>query len=217
MQPWTLGILKPDAVSNPITLKWINQAIFQNGLKIQLGCRMHLDENHASELYTLHKGKFYFPRLIRHMCSGPVVIIRLEVRPFNMPVRQSSTFINWVNQTFYGTYDYESPEPAPIFGETEAIERWKKILGPTKLFQNMYMTNGTIGETFLCNLRQYFATSDSRNLAHGSSSLEDLHREYAIFKDYLRVVDHPDFELFELDKFTLDNQENSLDSRDEKN
>jgi len=126
MQPWTLGILKPDAVSNPITLKWINQAIFQNGLKIQLGCRMHLDENHASELYTLHKGKFYFPRLIRHMCSGPVVIIRLEVRPFNMPVRQSSTFINWVNQTFYGTYDYESPEPAPIFGETEAIERWKK-------------------------------------------------------------------------------------------
>lgn len=44
MKPWTFGLLKPDAVANPIILKWLNEAIFNAGMVISAGCRMEVDQ-----------------------------------------------------------------------------------------------------------------------------------------------------------------------------
>jgi nucleoside diphosphate kinase len=68
--PWTLALLKPDAVANPIVLRWLNEAIFQSGLEITAGCRLELSPAMASQLYASHQQKFYYERLVRHVCSG---------------------------------------------------------------------------------------------------------------------------------------------------
>lgn len=46
----------------------------------------------------------------------------------------------------------------------EAIERWRRLLGPSKLFANIYLSScGEQGQIAQKNIRQIFALSDTRN------------------------------------------------------
>uniref|UniRef100_A0A1I8C0V5 NDK domain-containing protein n=1 Tax=Meloidogyne hapla TaxID=6305 RepID=A0A1I8C0V5_MELHA len=173
---WTFALLKPDAVANPISLGWLLDALNKNGLIIEMGCRLNLSIAQASELYSFHKNSFYFNRSINHLCSGPVVAMKL--------------ILNEDEQNLYS--------------KDEALKRWRRLLGPSK-FGKMYLAQvGDLDEmTKMENFRQLFGLSDSRNFGHGSSSLEELEKEYSIFEKYMKKIEDPYSELFKLDKYML--------------
>jgi len=160
-------MIKPDAAANPIALRWISNALKANSLRVTKGCWMVIDRQLAEELYSIHRNKFFFSRLIRHVCSGPTIAMKLE----------SET-------------------------QADAIKAWRSILGPSKLFANVYKEEGgAIGDANgFRSLRLLFSLSDTRNTGHGSDTLDELKREYRIFDHYLHDVKDADSELFRLDR-----------------
>uniref|UniRef100_A0A7E4ZVW0 Nucleoside diphosphate kinase n=1 Tax=Panagrellus redivivus TaxID=6233 RepID=A0A7E4ZVW0_PANRE len=147
----TLAIIKPDAVSHPILLKHIGEAIIAKGFLVKRACRVRLTLAEAKELYSVHLGKFFYERLVRHMASGPVLAMQLE----------STT-------------------------TSDAIAAWRALLGPSKLYANL-IAHSTI-PIDQRPLRQQFALSDTRNMAHGSDSPDEVTREMAVFEPYLQPV-----------------------------
>lgn len=75
---YTFALIKPDAAANPITLKWISEALFYKGLRVTKGCRLKLSRDQAVKLYSVHKEKFFYSRLIRHVCGGTSILMKLE-------------------------------------------------------------------------------------------------------------------------------------------
>jgi nucleoside-diphosphate kinase len=73
----TLVIIKPDAVKAKNTGKIIDK-IEQEGFAVIDLKKIHLDRDHAEQLYTPLKNKSFFSGLIDFMTSGPIVVIILE-------------------------------------------------------------------------------------------------------------------------------------------
>ncbi|CEF64364.1 Nucleoside diphosphate kinase 6 [Strongyloides ratti] len=101
----TFALLKPDITSNPIILKKVIERIVDEGLLIVGGKRLTLTKEIAGELYKEHEGKFFYNRLITHVCSGPVIALKLTTVPEskNDPVKlwrnllgPSKLFKNWM-------------------------------------------------------------------------------------------------------------------------
>lgn len=197
MTSFTLAILKPDAVANPVVLKFISDSILFNGLKISKGCRLKLSHEQATLLYSIHSTKFFYDRLIRHVCSGPVIVMKLDLRAENE---------SYSKGFFSELFGWEKPEM--VNSNLEAIQRWRRALGPSKLFANWRQIEGNFADSDHNNLRQFFAISDTRNVGHGSDSLEACEREYSIFKNLLKPINNPNSELFQLDRFVYDEEEN---------
>ena len=112
--------------------------------------------------------RFFFSRLIRHVCGGEIILMRLEDN-------NSTT-------------------------DTDVINRWRSTLGPSKFFKNLYEVRGIFGETNFKNLRLYFSLADYRNIGHGSDSVEEREREYALFEEHLHCINDPAVELFQFDR-----------------
>lgn len=73
----TLAIIKPDAVARNLAGE-ILSIIEQNGFRI-LGLRMlRLDQRGAEGFYAVHRGKPFFPGLVKFMTEGPVIVLALE-------------------------------------------------------------------------------------------------------------------------------------------
>ncbi|XP_045500488.1 nucleoside diphosphate kinase 6-like [Colias croceus] len=60
-----------------------------------------------------------------------------------------------------------------IIGHTNAIELWRKMLGPTKVYKAQFEDP--------TSLRGMFGISDTRNVAHGSDSPTSAEREIKFF------------------------------------
>ncbi|XP_022123736.2 nucleoside diphosphate kinase 6-like [Pieris rapae] len=60
-----------------------------------------------------------------------------------------------------------------VLGHTNAIELWRKMLGPTKVYKAQFEDP--------YSLRGMFGLSDTRNVAHGSDSLTSAEREIKFF------------------------------------
>lgn len=87
------------------------------------------------------KNAFYYSRLIRHVCSGPIVVMRLE----------------------YKSWDPAAPSTSKDFPEI-AIRSWRELMGPSKLFANIYKAQCVeLDQLRPRNFRQLFAYSDTRN------------------------------------------------------
>lgn len=54
------------------------------------------------------------------------------------------------------------PSDVHVLANTDAITKWRKLLGPTKVFQSQYSAPDSI--------RGMFGLSDTRNAAHGSGN-----------------------------------------------
>lgn len=75
------------------------------------------------------------------------------------------------------TFMYSGPSDVHILAGHDAIPRWRKLMGPTKVYQAQFTDPKSI--------RAMFGLSDTRNAAHGSDSVESAKREMAIlFKDF---------------------------------
>ncbi|RKZ24345.1 nucleoside-diphosphate kinase [bacterium] len=73
----TLLIIKPDGVQRNL-IGEVLRIVESNGLQILNIKMLKLSREKAEEFYSVHKGKFFFERLINFMISGPVVVVRLK-------------------------------------------------------------------------------------------------------------------------------------------
>ncbi|TKR93814.1 hypothetical protein L596_008199 [Steinernema carpocapsae] len=77
----TFGLIKPDAVSNPLVLRRIVDALSASKeLEIVAAKRLHITRDQAAKLYETHQGKFFFDRLVRHVTSGPSIALLMQSR-----------------------------------------------------------------------------------------------------------------------------------------
>ena len=51
----------------------VGDAIIEAGFKISRASRIHLTQAQAAQLYSVHEGKFFYARLVRHMTRSVVV------------------------------------------------------------------------------------------------------------------------------------------------
>ncbi|KAL3079458.1 hypothetical protein niasHT_031787 [Heterodera trifolii] len=223
MRPWTFGLVKPDGVANPIAVRWLLSAMHCEGFVITNGCRLTVTPDFAGELYSSHQGAFYYGRLIRHICSGPSVAMRMELRKLNAVQNafdedddEEGCFEEhgFSSSSAFNPSTTEGQENAKKFDPLEAINRWRTLLGPSKLFANIYLSGCAEFDEIKCkNLRQMFAVSDTRNLCHGSDSLDSLCREFSLFEADMKPVERPEIELFALDDYTLTEADYQTDNR----
>ncbi|KAK5978762.1 NDK domain-containing protein [Trichostrongylus colubriformis] len=128
---WSLMILKPDIVAHRPLLQQTLRELLEAGIIIGGAQKLLLTRQKAEELYGVHKGKFFYPRLVRHVTSGPVIAMRVS-------------------------------------GDV------RRILGSSRLYP--------IPEIGVrSSLRQRYALSDVRNVAHASDA-EAAQRELALFE-----------------------------------
>lgn len=70
-------MIKPDGVAKGLTDE-ILARIKGAGLKIVSMRQEKLDRSTAEELYSVHRGKDFFEKLVEHVLSGPVVVALVE-------------------------------------------------------------------------------------------------------------------------------------------
>ncbi len=70
-------MVKPDGVAKGLTDEIVAR-VERAGLKIVSMRRMKLDRGLAEELYSVHRGKDFFERLVEHVLSGEVVVMLVE-------------------------------------------------------------------------------------------------------------------------------------------
>ena len=73
----TFSIIKPDAVGKNL-IGQITQRFEENNLKIVASKMVHLTKEKAEGFYSIHKDKPFFPKLVKFMTSGPVMVQVLE-------------------------------------------------------------------------------------------------------------------------------------------
>ena len=73
----TLVLIKPDGVRRRMVGQIIG-AIESRGLSILYLQQKILSTSEATSLYEEHKGKWHFARNIKHVTSGPVVVIHIR-------------------------------------------------------------------------------------------------------------------------------------------
>ncbi|XP_033326207.1 nucleoside diphosphate kinase 6 [Megalopta genalis] len=71
------------------------------------------------------------------------------------------------------TFMCSGPSDIHILANYDAICKWRKLMGPTKVYHAQYSNPETI--------RGMFGLSDTRNATHGSDSVESAEKEIAIF------------------------------------
>jgi nucleoside-diphosphate kinase len=75
----TLVLVKPDGVKRGLVGEIVGR-FERKGLKILAAKTLHVAPEHAQRHYAEHQGKPFYPALIQHITSGPVVALALEGR-----------------------------------------------------------------------------------------------------------------------------------------
>lgn len=71
------------------------------------------------------------------------------------------------------TFMCSGPSDIHILADYDAIAKWRKLMGPTKVYKAQYVAPDTI--------RGMFGLSDTKNATHGSDSVKSVEREVTIF------------------------------------
>jgi nucleoside-diphosphate kinase len=75
----TLMLVKPDGVKRGIVGEILTR-LERKGLKIVAAKMLRVTPEHAQRHYAEHQGKPFYPSLIQHITSGPVLAVALEGR-----------------------------------------------------------------------------------------------------------------------------------------
>jgi len=73
----TFVMIKPDGVKKGLVEEIISR-IRRSGLKVVSQRRLMLNRELAEGLYSVHRGKPFFDRLVNHVLSGEVVVMVVE-------------------------------------------------------------------------------------------------------------------------------------------
>ena len=82
----TLVLVKPDGVRRGLVGQILDR-FERKGLKILAAKTLHITPELAQRHYAEHQGKPFYPALMQHITSGPVVAIALEGRSATSVVR----------------------------------------------------------------------------------------------------------------------------------
>jgi nucleoside-diphosphate kinase len=82
----TLVLVKPDGVRRGLVGQILDR-FERKGLKILAAKMVHVTPELAQRHYAEHQGKPFYPALMQHITSGPVVAIALEGRSATSVVR----------------------------------------------------------------------------------------------------------------------------------
>ena len=74
---YTLGIIKPNAVSSGYTGKILSK-LEDSNFSMEAIRVMRLDSENAGAFYAVHKERPFFPSLVAFMTSGPIVPVVLQ-------------------------------------------------------------------------------------------------------------------------------------------
>lgn len=77
MSEQTFVMIKPDGVKKGLVEEIISR-IRRAGLKVVSQRRLMLNRELAEGLYSVHRGKPFFDRLVNHVLSGEVVVMVVE-------------------------------------------------------------------------------------------------------------------------------------------
>jgi len=75
----TLVLIKPDGVKRGLVGEILSR-FERKGLKVLAAKTLKVTPEHAQRHYAEHQGKPFYPSLIQHITSGPVVAFALEGR-----------------------------------------------------------------------------------------------------------------------------------------
>jgi len=75
----TFVFLKPEAIRRGLMGEIIAR-IERRGLRIRAMRLYRMSREEAERLYSIHKGKEFFERLVEHVTSGPVLLMVIEGR-----------------------------------------------------------------------------------------------------------------------------------------
>jgi len=75
----TLVIVKPDGVRRGLIGEVVGR-LERKGLKVVAGRMLRVTPELAQRHYAEHEGKPFYPALIQHITSGPVVVLAVEGR-----------------------------------------------------------------------------------------------------------------------------------------
>lgn len=73
----TLGIIKPDAVNRHLE-NVILQRLNSECLSVKKLKKIKLNKQSAEKLYSEHKNKPFYPKLINYMTSGDIIVLLIE-------------------------------------------------------------------------------------------------------------------------------------------
>ena len=156
----TLAILKPDLTLRPYCVDQVRHMLLQNDFIFVKSKEEHLDPAKVKSFYQEHQGKFFYNRLVTYMSRYERKIILYNL----------SIFITSVKHLFI----FSGCSHIHILGRNEnAIQKWRTMMGPTKVFKTRYEQPNTI--------RGLFGITDTRNSSHGSDSEETARQEIQFF------------------------------------
>jgi nucleoside-diphosphate kinase len=75
----TLVLIKPDGLKRGLVGEILTR-LERKGLKIIAAKTLQVTPEHAQRHYAEHQGKPFYPSLIQHITSGPVVVFAIEGR-----------------------------------------------------------------------------------------------------------------------------------------
>ncbi|XP_012494740.1 PREDICTED: nucleoside diphosphate kinase 6 isoform X1 [Propithecus coquereli] len=145
----TLALIKPDAVAHPLILEAVHQQILSNKFLIVRMRELLWRKEDCQRFYQEHEGRFFYQRLVEFMA-------RLD--------GQISSCAPCV---------HSGPIRAYILAHKDAIQLWRTLMGPTRVFRARHMAPDSI--------RGSFGLTDTRNTTHGSDSVVSASREIAAF------------------------------------
>jgi nucleoside-diphosphate kinase len=124
----TLVVVKPDGVRRGLTEEVISR-IQKAGLKIVSKKRMALDRQTAERLYEIHRGKYFFEKLIVHVIWGNVVVMMVEGERAIKRVRELAGATDW-KQAEKGTIrrDFAETITANIIHASDSPKNAKREL-----------------------------------------------------------------------------------------
>ncbi|XP_014211007.1 nucleoside diphosphate kinase 6 [Copidosoma floridanum] len=149
-----------------------------------------------------------------HIIKSPIALQKIReiilVNEFKVVKTRRLTISNEEAEDFYrehkGKFFYNrlltfmcsGPSDVHILASSNAVIKWRQLLGPTKVYQAQFTAPDTI--------RGMFGLSDTRNAAHGSDSEESAVREIGVFfKDFnIENWYHNDRVFFQTGKLIFD-------------
>ncbi|KAG8524006.1 Nucleoside diphosphate kinase 6 [Galemys pyrenaicus] len=165
----TLALIKPDAVAHPLILETDLEVLGSRGYMVLL---IRLD---LLSLLLICLWVVFIQAVHQQILSNKFLIIRMR----ELLWRKEDC------QRFYqeheGRFFYQrlvefmasGPIRAYILARKDAIEFWRTMMGPTRVFRARHMAPDSI--------RGSFGLTDTRNTTHGSDSVVSASREIATF------------------------------------
>ena len=166
----TFALIKPDLTCRPVEATTVLSTLESGelGLEIVSLAHKHMSVEEAEAFYAVHKGKFFAPRLIAHMSSGPVVALILRSTQDHQHRPPPSTA------------NKKSGKEEPSIN-TDAITAWRNAIGPTRIQDSVVAACLSDAPSDVPSLRSQYALSDTRNAFHGADSPQAVLAEAAHF------------------------------------